>query len=264
MDTGKRDSDLSVTAIKRADALSTLLDGPVDRAELMATLDVSRTTVHRLVRGLEARDLLVQEKNEFTLTAFGRTVAAEVVTYRRRVTAAQRLQPFLETLTHPPVDVELDLFADATLTESKPTNPYAPVARFMHLLRESETLRGFDTTTVAPIYVEDIRSEILGGMETDVVYLSAVVEEMVAAYPEAIAAAAESGKLTLSTHEDLPFGLVVFDDRVGLGGYDETGLLSVFVDTDAPAAREWALDRYRDYREEADPIHLASSTDDDS
>jgi len=264
MDTGSNDGDLSVEAMKRADALSALFDGPMDRAELMATLDVSRTTVHRLVRGLEARDLLVQEGDEFTLSTFGRTVAAEVVTYRRRVTAAQRLQPFFETLTHPLADIEVDLFADATLTESKPTNPYAPVARFMDLLRESETLRGFDTTTVAPIYVEDIRSEILGGMETDVVYLSAVVEEMVAAYPDAIAAAAESGQLTLSTHDDLPFGLAIFDDRVGLGGYDETGLLSVFVDTDAPAAREWTLDRYRDYRAEAEPLDIVALTPDSS
>ena len=45
--------------------------------------------------------------------------------------------------------------------------------------------------------------------------------------------------MTLRTREDLPYGLALFDDRVGIGGYDETpGLMQGFVDTDAPIARE--------------------------
>ena len=253
------DDTLHVEAIKRADALAVLQEGPVGRAELMDSLDVSRTTIHRIVRGLESRELLVEDAGQFELSPLGHTVATEVTNYRRRVTAAHRLKPFLETLTDTSIDIDIGLFDDATITVSKPTNPYAPVARFMELLRASETLHGFDTTTVAPIYVEDIRREILGGMETDVVYLSAVVEEMVEAYPEGIEAAIESGQLTLSTHDDLPFGLAIFDDCIGIGGYDETGLLSAFVDTDSPAVREWGQELYRTYRDEAEPLEFLSS-----
>lgn len=259
---GPNDENIPIEALKRADALATLREGPLERSELMSELDVSRTTIHRIVRGLESRKLLTQDGSKFRLTSFGQTVADEVTSYRRRVTAAQRLQPFLETLTNQSVDVDVGLFEEAVLTETKPTNPYAPVARFMELLRESETLYGFDTTTIAPIYVEDIRSEIFGGMETDVVYLSAVVDEMFDAYPEAIASAVESGQLTLSTHDELPFGLAIFDDRVGLGGYDETGMLSAFVDTDAQEAREWAETLYRQYRDEAEDLNV-SPTDRD-
>jgi predicted transcriptional regulator len=251
------DDVLPIEALKRADALSVLRDGAVDRIGLMTELDVSRTTVHRIVRGLESKGLLVQDGGEFSLTTLGRTVADEVAVYRRRVNAAGRLQPFLETVDESSPSIDVELFEGASVTVTESTNPYAPVARFMELLRDSETVHGFDTTTIAPIYVEDIRNEILGGMETDIVYLSAVVEEMVDTYPEEIAAAVEAGHLTLSTHDDLPFGLAIFDDRIGLGGYDdETGMLRAFVDTDAPDARRWALDLYERYREEAEPMDL--------
>ncbi|WP_435365781.1 helix-turn-helix transcriptional regulator [Haloarchaeobius sp. DYHT-AS-18] len=253
------DDSLPVEAIKRADALKTLRDAPKTRAALMDALDVSRTTIHRIVRDLEARDLLAQTDDEFELSAFGRTVATEVTTYHQRLTAARRLQPFLDTHTDRAVELDVGLFADARVTEQEPTNPYAPVTRFMELLRDSDTLYGFDTTTIAPIFVDEIREEILDGMETDVVYLPTVVEDIVDAYPKAVKAALESGELSLSTHDDLPFGLAIFDDRVGIGGYDnETGMLSVFVDTDNPAARDWALDLYERYHEEAAPL---ASTD---
>ena len=256
---GGSDDRLPLEGLKRGDALTVLRDGPMDRASLMASLDVSRTTIHRIVRGLEARDLLHQHGNEFELTAFGHTVADEVAAYRRRVRAAERLKPFLETTPELPVDLDVGLFDRARVTEMEPTNPYGPVARFMELLADSETLYGFDTTTVAPIYVDEIRDEILGGMETDVVYLPSVVEDIVATYGPEIAAVVQSGHLTLSTSEDLPFGLAIFDDRVGLGGYDaETGMLRVFVDTAAPEAREWALDLYAEYREAATPLDLSS------
>ncbi len=244
------DDGLPLAALKRADALATLRDGSMTRRELMDTLDVSRTTIHRLVRALEAADLVDQQGNDFVLTVFGHTVAEEVSTYRRRISAASRMQPFLETVDAFPGEIEL--FAEATVTVTEPTNPYAPVERFINLVTASGTLRGFDTTAIAPIIVPDIREAILSGMETDMIYLPPVVESIVEEYPDDIAEVADSGRLTLSTHSNLPFGLAIFDDRIGLGGYDaETGMLRTFVDTDDDRARTWALDLYDEYREEA-------------
>ncbi|WP_224450534.1 helix-turn-helix transcriptional regulator [Haloprofundus salilacus] len=253
------DDTLLLEALKRADALRALRNGPMTRANLMDVLGVSRTTIHRTVRSLEEQDLIIQKGSTFELSAFGRTVADEVSTYRRRLSAAQHVKSFLETISDAPFDLDVGLLAEATVTKVEPTNPYAPVGRFMELLKQSETLRGFDTTTVAPIYVEEIREEILGGMETDIVYLPTVIEDMLDAYPDDLTAAAESGRLSLWKHDELPFGLAIFDERIGLGAYDdETGMLRVFVDTDAPEARKWAVDLYRQYREEAGSTDLSS------
>jgi hypothetical protein len=85
-----------------------------------------------------------------------------------------------------------------------------PVERFVQLVQESETLRGFDTTPVAPIFADGIREDIMGGMETDVIYLPAVVKSIVDAYRDEVTTTIELGILTLSTYADLPFKSAIF------------------------------------------------------
>jgi hypothetical protein len=59
----------------------------------------------------------------------------------------------------------------------------------------------------------------------------------------------------LRAHEDLRFGLTLCDDRVGLGVYDgETGMMELYLDTDSPAAYEWAEGVYATYLVEADVV----------
>lgn len=252
--------ELPSECVKRAAALRTLRADPMTRAELVTALDVSRTTIHRTVQSLDERGLLVQDDGKLALSVLGATVADEVATYRRRINAADHLHPFLDTIDELPAGLDVGLFADALVTEMSPTNPYAPVGRFMTLLRDSGSLSGFDTTTVAPVFVEEIRNQILGGMETEVIYLQAIVDDITSTYPDATVAAMDSGQLTLWTHEELPFGLAIFDDRLGLGGYDpDSGLLRAFVDTDDPDARRWGLDLFERYRETADSVELPLS-----
>jgi predicted transcriptional regulator len=255
---------LALEAVNRGSALELLArEGAMDRSSFMAGLDVSRTTVHRIVRGLEGAGLLTETSGEIQLTPLGRTVADAVTEYRGRIEVAHHLEPFLDTLADRSVTLEVDHFADARVSVAEPSNPYAPLERFMELLVDSETLRGFDTTTVAPIFVDRIRDEILDGMTTDVIYPPDVVETMVDAYPKVISAAAKSGELTLSKTRDLPFGLAIFDDRIGLGGYDaDSGMLSVFVDTEDPDARAWAHDLYESYRERAETLEAGAIVQD--
>ena len=74
--------------------------------------------------------------------------------------------------------------------------------------------------------------------------------------------AIDRGHLALRTRGDLPYGLAIFDDRVGIGGYDDaTGLMEVFVDTDAPIAREWARRVYASVRADSDPVGGAAGPD---
>lgn len=244
--------ELALTALKRADALELLTDGSRTRAELMSSMDVSRTTIHRTIRTLEGEGLIEQDGESFLLTPLGSTVAREVTTYRKRLRAATHLQPLLETLGDRACELRTEFFADAHVCEMEPTNPYKPVVRFLERLRESDSIVGFDTTSIAPIFVAEIREEILGGMEVDVVYLPSVIDDILETYPEEVKTTVASGNLRLSVHDDLPFGLAIFDEYVGIGGYDEeTGMLRAFADTADPEAREWALEQYERYRAEA-------------
>lgn len=115
--------------------------------------------------------------------------------------------------------------------------------------------------SVSVAAVADAAGEVCIGVSADAVAAGVGVPSEVSAADAPWMAKTESpverGQLTLSTHEDLPFGLAIFDDRIGLGGYDpDSGMLRVFVDTDDPDAREWALQRYERYREAADVVAI--------
>jgi hypothetical protein len=50
-------------------------------------------------------------------------------------------------------------------------------------------------------------------------------------------------------------GLGIVDDRAGICCHDpETGVLTAVIDTDDPAAREWAISTFERVRDEARPV----------
>lgn len=245
-------SEIVVTAVKRADTLHALAGRSLTRSELQDEIDVSRTTTHRIVRELADKTLIRRVGGTYELTPLGRIVAREVEHLQDTVTAAEKLGALLPSLDRTDIDVEL--LADATITVQESGDPYRPVRRFISLLRDSGTLRGFDTTTIAPMYVDEIRDSILDGMRTEIIYLPPVIDQILDDHHDATEAAIESGQLDLFIYDELPFGLAIFDDRVGVGGYDETGVLRVFADTDSPRVRSWAESLYEEYRDKATSI----------
>lgn len=56
--------------------------------------------------------------------------------------------------------------------------------------------------------------------------------------------------------------LALFDDRVGIAGFDEeTGTMRVFVDSDSAIARAWADRVFETYRDNSDEIETPRSVD---
>ena len=239
----------------RVDVLNALSEEAASRRELTDDLGVERVTLGRILTDFTDRHWVIKVDDRYELTFVGELVADQFDRTRVTMDAARRLAPLVPLLPVDEMEFPLVRLTDATVTTASEGDPYSPVRRFMSLLRDSTTLRGYDTTTIAPLYVDEIREQILAGMDTEVVYLPQVARQIVDDYGDAVRTARESGHLRLHVAESLPFGLAVYDDRVGIGAYDdETGMLSVFVDTDDEAVREWALDRYRQHRELAQPL----------
>lgn len=247
------DTERLIELVRRAPVLDALREADaMDRRELEQHLGVSKSTVHRFTRSLEESGLIERSGGEFVLTPLGEVSAREVAAFGSAIETAWELEPILGAASAHGVDIDVETFADVTVTTAAPGNPYRPVNRFMSLLSETETLYGLDPASINPLHLDDIYERIVDGMETDAVFPSAVVEELLTSNPDRAERAFESGNLTLRIHDDLPFGLTLCDDRIGVGVYDdETGLLRTYADTDASAAREWAEDVYADYRAEA-------------
>jgi len=246
------DPDLLIDLLRRSPLLEELQDDELDRRELQDRLDISRATSHRHTRLLGELGVIERTDGEFQLTESGQLLTDAIGRFKREANSALNLAPVLDAVQEAPVEIDTEAFAGATVTSAEQGDVYSPVARFVALAQETETLRGIDTDLIAPLYMEEIQGRIVAGMETEVIGLPEVTEEILAGYPEKCFDACASGYLTVKLHDELPFGLALFDERVGIGvGEGETRTLQVFVDTDAPEVYEWAEAVYEAYASEA-------------
>ncbi|WP_265108174.1 helix-turn-helix transcriptional regulator [Halosolutus halophilus] len=248
------DTEEMVDVIRHGDLLQALLADPLDRREIEEALEVSRATSHRFVRWLEEHGYGERVDNRYQLTGLGTVVADGVCKFEGYLRTARRLDPLFEYICEDHEEFVIEPFADATVTVATPSDPYAPIARFLSLLRESDTFRGFNTTHMIPPGLET-SDDLLEDRTVELVYVPDTVETLRDESDTALATAIDEGNVTVRTRDALPYGLALFDDRVGVGGYDEeTGTMRVFVDTDARIAREWAASVFDSIRADARPV----------
>lgn len=249
------DTEDLVQMLRHRHVFAALLEEPLERRQLEDRLGVSRATSHRYVRTLERRGLVQKTNGRFVLTDLGTDIAETVGMFETTVSARLRLAPMLDLMRDLTPPVEIEAFEQATITSVEHGDPFAPLTRFISLVQGTKTLRGINTCGIAPTYMGEFQERILDGMQTELIDLPHILEDIMERYPERCVQVCVSEYLTLWIHEDndaLPFGLVIFDDRVGIGIFDTAnGTVAAFVDTDEPAAIEWATAVYRQYQDES-------------
>lgn len=244
-------ADLTDVVRHRA-VLAALADGSRERRELEDRLDVSRATSYRLLRWLRDSGLVERIDGDYALTGKGQAYAEEVERFARNLGAADRLEPLLDAVCETHADFLVAPFEDATVSLADPADPYAPVSRFLDLLADSETFRGFNATHVLP---PPLSWAVFDGREVDLITLPAAAEELFESVSAGARTAAARGDLNVRTRAVLPYGLALFDDRVGVAGYDETtGAIRVLADTDSAIARAWAERTFERYRADAESV----------
>ncbi|WP_455447777.1 helix-turn-helix transcriptional regulator [Natrinema thermotolerans] len=249
------DTDRLGDIVRHGPVLEVLRQEPLDRGEIEERLDVSRATSHRFTRWLDEQGFVEKVDGRFQLTGRGEAVADEVLRFEANVRTVHRMAPLLDIICEDHQEFVVEPFVDATVTVAKPDDPYQPVERFISLVDESATFRGFNTTHMAPLVLGAFHQRVFDGTDTEIIYLPHIVEKLFETYPTRATEAVERGHLTLRTREDLPYGLAIFDERVGIGGYDEsTGMMQVFVDTESPIAREWAERVYASVSADSEPL----------
>ena len=249
------ETDDLIQVLRHRHVFSELREESLERRQLEERLGVSRATSHRYVRTLEELGLVERIDGRFFLTNMGDDIAGTVATFETEIGSRLRLAPMVDVMENvtPPVDVAA--FEDATVTSVERGDPFAPLTRFISLVQETDTLLGINTCHIAPTYMGEFQGRILDGMETELIDGPRVLEDVMDRYPEKCVQVCVSENLTLWIHEvrnALPFGLVLFDDHVGIGLFDSAkGTLEAFIDTDEPSAVEWANVVYTQYKSES-------------
>ena len=250
------EQELLLEVVRRAPMLAALRKGSLSPRDLKERLDVSKSTAHRNAASLAEKGLINKNlEGEHSLTEFGRTVADVVSTFEADMEMTVRLAPMLNAVsgTEPPCPI--DAFADATVTSSEQGDPFGPLARFVSLVSETESLQMADSYAIAPAYIDEIQGRVLDGLEAEVIERPEVAEDIMENYPRKCVGLCGSEHFTLKLHHDLPFGLAIFDDRIGVGVRDpRTDTPRAFIDTDANEAREWAKTIFDSYWREGDRL----------
>jgi predicted transcriptional regulator len=238
---------------KRAAMFEVLRDGPKTAAELEETLAMSRSTIHRVTQSFCEHGVLDKSGREFELTGLGTVVAWQLSAYQERVEAAQRLEPFLNTVEPSAVEVPVEHFENATVTRPRARQPHFGVKRIIELIEASDSLRLF-TSIISPVYVEVAHREKLDGTHIEVVFDEELVGIIADEYYEEAVETLDTGLFDVLVYDGVPFELFLFDDTMRMAAHDDAGIPRAFVETDDPDAIAWAERQYEYYHERADSI----------
>lgn len=244
----------------RNDVLRRLVDGPTTKADLVESLDTSRSTVDRAIRDLQTVECISRTNGGFVATTTGRLALAEYDRYAARTDAIRESHGFLDVL---PTDAPLDtaMLHGATITLPDQHAPEEALQPAIDVLDEATSLRG--TAPVVLSFYPDLfeRRVRENGLSVEVV----AEDEVLAVLPTMMSDRVEP----FINHEQvslfrsagtLPYALWLMETPdgtyAGITAYDAGGLAGLLIN-DSPAAVEWAEHQYEQYR--ADAAHVPSS-----
>lgn len=255
-------AEILPTLARREALLAELREGPRGKSDVVDSLDVSRSTVDRCVRELEANGLVERREGGYALSLAGQLLFEEYERFRDRAYSVCEAVGVLSAL---PADADLhgDALAEAEVTVADRTAPYRPAE--VHL----EQVRGADavsivSTAVSPQYVETYRDAVVEeGLELRLVTTGAVAEVLVSEYPDVLAESFETGRLEMyQLDEEPPYSLSIIErpetTRLGVLVYDEGGVRG-YISSECDAAVAYGYDTFERYRERATPVGGPSS-----
>ena len=247
----------------RVGVLDVLRDGPTTRGHLREATGASSPTVGRILADFQERQWVEREDAHYALTPLGDFVADRFLDLRTAMDSEAELRDVWRWLPHEMPGFSVDLFTDAVVSYPGPAYPYEPVERLGHLIESTTSLRGFDSIVFKSSNLETACGAVLDGMAFEYVFAPEALRGTVAWDPERMREVAACDDVAIYVHDHLPggdrCGLGIVDDRAGICCHDpDTGALVAVVDTDAPAARDWAISTFEQVKAEAVPVDPTS------
>ncbi|MCD2199196.1 helix-turn-helix domain-containing protein [Halobacterium sp. KA-4] len=242
---------------QRAELLRPLRDGPRAKQDLAAAQSVSRSTVDRAVRTLEAHGFVARD-DAVSLTLRGRLALDAYDDFVDLLDALDTAGDLLDVL---PADATIDgaLLRGADVVQSNPVAPQRPYVAYQSVVEEATAIRGF-APAVLDENVSQFRDRIVdGAAPVDLTVAPAALDELVSSHADAVEEALGTGRLTLREATTvLDYGLVLAEqpERTVVCAlvFDDHGLAGV-VENDERHAIEWAHSIYERIREDAELLH---------
>ncbi|MFB6155386.1 MAG: tetratricopeptide repeat protein [Haloferacaceae archaeon] len=235
--------DVVAVVERRIELLEFLFD-PRLKGDVVAGLDVSRSTVDRAVRELEQYGLVCRRDGEFVATELGRTVARSYRAFRDRSTDVVDAREALSPLS-PDVSLDAAVVGGATTTVVGESRPFTPPAEVRETLETADSVRAvfgrFESPQLLRGYLDLLDS---GHTPLSMVVDEPIFETLRDRPPDALREMALRGDASLRTTDCPPYTLVLTDRdgerTVTVVVYDTPGVPHAVLQNDSAAALSWA------------------------
>lgn len=246
----------------RAAFLRCLSMEPMEKRELHAELDVSRSTVDRGLRELLDLGLVEYVSNEgYKSTLCGRLLAEEYFDVKVRIAALSDVQPLLGEL---PADCELDssMVSSARVVVSNTVASHLPETYLSEQVKQAERLRGLALTHsyhgAMDLFTEQVLEE---GMNTEVVMQADLKDHLLESTPEKFRRLCNSDRYDIYVIDSLPYGLFLLGEGPALTAhltvYDSNYRLVGVISNESPDAIAWCEQVYERFQTRAEPFETA-------
>lgn len=242
------------TLHRRGRFLSLLVDGARTKRDLVDAADVSRSTVDRAIRDLEAAGLAERTAEGYAATVAGRVAAADRDRYRRTVESVVDARSLLALLERD-VDIPTAMLRDATAIHATAPTPAAPLDELRDRIAGSDRYRSVAAIEPGTGFAALYETQVLEhGLDLEFVFTDALAAHA-REHRDALWRAMDEYGVEVYAIADVPHGLGVVDDggdaSAVLPVYDAQMQLAGIVFNDAPAAVDWARETYGRIRERA-------------
>jgi predicted transcriptional regulator len=250
-------TEILAVVARRGSVLRAVDAEGVPKRDLVDELSVSRSTIDRAVRELEAVGFIERTDAGYCQTLAGRLALAEYDQFASRMDG---LVSSVDILSLLPADVPCDtcIFEDATVVVPERHSPLVPVEQLGGLVERANHVHAI-APAVLPQQVEVYhRNFVERDLTARLVVTDVVGDRLVSAYGTELSESLDTGQLTIRrSDESIPYSLVVAetDDgpEMGLLVYTDSGVRG-FIGNDAPEAVEWARDLVDRYWTSATPF----------
>lgn len=237
--------------VRRISAFSAFQHSVLSTRDLADAIAVSRPTAHRIIASFEENDLVARVEGGYQLTGFGMIIGDAAGSFQEEISKAYLLKPLLLNVP-PEVDLDIDIFADARVTNARHDNPLGPLKRFVEQFEGAKQIKAFNRSYLEPMYIHLAQEQISNGMEVDIIYESRVIELIIEEFPEFVNGSLSADNVTATVRNDLPFGMALFENEIGLGIYTELiGTPIAWIDTDNPDAVAWGEQLFKQHKADA-------------
>jgi predicted transcriptional regulator len=251
-----------VASKNRVRVLEYVSETPADREELSEQLGIPRSTLSRVLTGLEEQSWISQHGPDCESTTLGAFLVEEFSSLMDAVETMQQLEDVIDYLPMDEIDFELSRLRDARITTPTQTDPGVPLRRARELLHEADEFRFLTNTVVSPL-AETLHEQTIQGDLTIVGVITGELLDAVSdspAFREPTRDMIESGSAEFYRYDGtVSQTLGVADEtRAAITQIDRNGHQRAQIETDDQHVCSWVMSVIEEHRRQSEQISAST------